>query len=188
MQPKQQRWSQLPEDADRANSSGYQQLPGGKSGRSPRTWAGARTSPWSQNGSIRDRTSWGDWKASLLQHPQDFIPRRGGDLLHISVMFQLQDVRQESTSEDSWESSEFSFQDLFQSLCRIRALIIMKDLLRPPHILWTAAIRQTFCSIKGTSRSTAASHKLFECWTIDSDMYSTGVLVVLITCNSHTVI
>lgn len=32
-------------------------------------------------------------QASLLQHPQDFIPRRGGEcshLLHISVMFQLQ--------------------------------------------------------------------------------------------------
>lgn len=44
-------------------------------------------------------------QASLLQHPQDFIPRRGGEcshLLHISVMFQLQYVRQESTSEDSW--------------------------------------------------------------------------------------
>lgn len=43
-------------------------------------------------------------QASLLQHPQDFILRRGGecsDLLHISVIFQLQYVRQKSTSEDS---------------------------------------------------------------------------------------
>lgn len=35
-------------------------------------------------------------QASLLQHPQD------SNLLHISVMFQLQYVRQKSTSEDSW--------------------------------------------------------------------------------------